>query len=96
MKRDAEDGREKGVGVIVTINKLRNDAWKLPTELLDRAEIQVQAACEARRPLPVACCLLPVLILAGDTSIDEKSNVLLAEGATVLDRINRLKDGSLG
>lgn len=40
-REEAADGRVRGVGVIVSINKLRNDAWKLPDDLLDIAELQV-------------------------------------------------------
>lgn len=40
-KREADDGRERGVAVIVSINKQRNDAWNLPEDILDRAELQV-------------------------------------------------------
>ncbi|CAM9344472.1 unnamed protein product, partial [Ectocarpus fasciculatus] len=41
VKSESTDGREKGVAVIVSINKLRNDAWKLPEDILDKAELQV-------------------------------------------------------
>lgn len=41
VKEDAADGREKGVAVIVSINKNRNDAWKLPEDILDLAELEV-------------------------------------------------------
>lgn len=41
VKEEANDGREKGVAVIVSINKQRNDAWKLPEDILDKAELQV-------------------------------------------------------
>ncbi|CAM9177834.1 unnamed protein product [Ectocarpus sp. 4 AP-2014] len=41
VKNESTDGREKGVAVIVSINKLRNDAWKLPEDILDKAELQV-------------------------------------------------------
>lgn len=43
MKDEANDGREKGVAVIVSINKHRNDAWTLPEDILDKAELQVVA-----------------------------------------------------
>lgn len=42
MKSETGDGREKGVAVIVSINKHRNDAWKLPEDILDKAELQVK------------------------------------------------------
>lgn len=41
VKSETDDGREKGVAVIVSINKHRNDAWKLPEDILDKAELQV-------------------------------------------------------
>ncbi|CAM9258870.1 unnamed protein product, partial [Hapterophycus canaliculatus] len=41
IKNESNDDREKGVAVIVSINKLRNDAWKLPEDILDKAELQV-------------------------------------------------------
>lgn len=41
MKEEAADGREKGVAVIVSVNKNRNDAWKLPEDILDLAELEV-------------------------------------------------------
>eukprot|EP00752_Nemacystus_decipiens_P007844 g7008.t1 len=41
VKSESNDDREKGVAVIVSINKLRNDAWKLPEDILDKAELQV-------------------------------------------------------
>lgn len=41
VKNESNDDREKGVAVIVSINKLRNDAWKLPEDILDKAELQV-------------------------------------------------------
>lgn len=44
-KEEANDGREKGVGVIVSINKQRNDAWKLPEDILDKVELQVGDFC---------------------------------------------------
>lgn len=40
-KEEANDGRERGVAVIVSVNKYRNDAWKLPEDILDKAELQV-------------------------------------------------------
>lgn len=41
VKEEANDGREKGVAVIVSINKHRNDAWTLPEDILDKVELQV-------------------------------------------------------
>eukprot|EP00903_Cladosiphon_okamuranus_P010911 g10307.t1 len=41
VKNESNDDRQKGVAVIVSINKLRNDAWKLPEDILDKAELQV-------------------------------------------------------
>eukprot|EP00904_Undaria_pinnatifida_P011586 jgi/Undpi1/7558/HiC_scaffold_22.g10031.m1 len=41
VKSETDDGRERGVAVIVSINKHRNDAWKLPEDILDKAELQV-------------------------------------------------------
>ncbi|CAM9177607.1 unnamed protein product [Laminaria digitata] len=41
VKSETDDDREKGVAVIVSINKHRNDAWKLPEDILDKAELQV-------------------------------------------------------
>ncbi|CAM9437079.1 unnamed protein product [Pylaiella littoralis] len=41
VKKESDDDRQRGVAVIVSINKLRNDAWKLPEDILDKAELQV-------------------------------------------------------
>lgn len=52
VKEEAADGREKGVGVIVSINKNRNDAWKLPDDILDLAEIEVTVLIFDLAPFP--------------------------------------------
>ncbi|CAM9541929.1 unnamed protein product, partial [Choristocarpus tenellus] len=41
VKQESGDGRERGVAVVVSINKDRNDAWQLPEDILNRAELQV-------------------------------------------------------
>lgn len=40
VKSELQDGREKGVGLLVSRNKDRGDAKKLPIELLDLCEIE--------------------------------------------------------
>ena len=58
MKSETDDGREKGVAVIVSINKHRNDAWKLPEDILDKAELQVKVSWCSRLPFIVVVALL--------------------------------------
>lgn len=58
MKSETDDGREKGVAVIVSINKHRNDAWKLPEDILDKAELQVKVSWCSRLPSFVVGALL--------------------------------------
>lgn len=46
------------MAVIVSINKHRNDAWKLPEDILDKAELQVKVSWYPRFPSVVAEALL--------------------------------------
>lgn len=58
MKNESDDDRQKGVAVIVSINKLRNDAWKLPEDILDKAELQVPAALVRIMCMYINCTVL--------------------------------------
>lgn len=57
VKEEAGDDRVKGVAVIVSINKQRNDAWTLPEDILDRAELQVRRYSTMHLFIYVANCM---------------------------------------
>lgn len=64
VKSEADDDRERGVAVIVSINKHRNDAWKLPEDILDKAELQVRGT----RLLAITATVSPLHLNIVNTS----------------------------